>query len=222
MRSFMKTACSLFVASLLGLACTSASPRATDADASAPPETPAPGADASPTDGANPAAPSDAGSADAADGSELAAQLPQVANGGGKVLEAPKVVLLSFQGDPHAAELEPLANAIAASSYWAQTTKEYGVGPLVVRAPVHLSRQAPAALPDDDVHAVIATALADASSGLGQPDPSTIYALLIPYGTAETGPAGATACGPGGFGGYHRSFALADGTVIPYAVVVEC
>jgi hypothetical protein len=215
----MKTACSLFVASLLGLACSSRATDGASAPADAQPDsgTSAPGADASPTDGANPAAdaPSDAG------GNDLAAQLPQVANGGGKVLETPKVVLLSFQGDPHAAELEPLANAIAASSYWAQTTKEYGVGPLVVRAPVHLSRQAPNALTDDDVHTVIANALADASNGLGQPDPSTIYTLLVPYGTAETGPAGATACGQGGFGGYHRSFAV-DGTLIPYAVVVEC
>ena len=129
--------------------------------------------------------------------------------------------MISFPDDPLAAAYEDFATEIAASSYWADTMTEYGVGALTVLAPVHLQASAPASISDAQVHSILQTALANPANAFPPPDASTVYVLLIPNGTAATGPQGGSACN-GGFGGYHRSFDLPDGTAIAYAVIAEC
>ncbi len=150
-----------------------------------------------------------------------AGALPQVVSAGGVVLADPKVVIVSFSDDPLAPVLETLAAALGRSAYWAATTREYGVGALQARPPVHLGVTAPAALADAQIQRLLSRALSDPTNGLGAPDPSTVYPLSVPAGTAVTSAGGVLAC-ESTFAGYHRSFALGDGTRIPYAVVVAC
>lgn len=198
---------------------------------SVPPGSPAvssdaPGAAASGS--SDPAASGDAGTAADGDSAStvsvatLGSQMPQVTSSGGPVLANPKTVLLSFPGDPIATSMDPFAASLASDPYWKVATSEYGVGPLTVLSPVHLHRSAPSSVSDAEIQSILTTALANPVNNFGPPDPSTIYALLIPYGTAVTGANGGSACGAGGFAGYHGAFALPDGTVIPYAVIVEC
>ena len=174
--------------------------------------------DAAPT----PVATIDAG-ADAADAAPtLASVMPQIRNGSGPTLTAPKAIVISFPGDPIAADYEAAASTIAGSPYWKNTTSEYGVGALTALAPVHLQAAAPASLTDDQIQAVLQRAIDNPANAFPTPDASTIYTILIPNGTSATGANGGTACGAGGFAGYHRSFALRNGTTIAYAVIVEC
>jgi hypothetical protein len=219
-RSSLVVAAALASVGLLGVACGSSSDAAAPAGSSGTDPTPD-AAPATPTPAEGGTAPGDAGPDAAYTVTSLAAQMPQVKSGGGPVLVAPKAIVISFPADPLAASYESFANDVAAGTYWHDTTSEYGVGPLSVLAPVHLQAAAAASLSDDQVHSVLATAIADVANAFPTPDSSTVYTLLIPHGTSETGPAGATACGTG-FAGYHSSFALGDGTVIAYAVIVEC
>ena len=151
--------------------------------------------------------------------SPFAAQMPFIKDHGGGVIAAPKTVIISFPGDPLAPAYQAFATMLAASPTWKQTVSEYGVGPLTVVPPVQLHRSSPTSLTDAEVQSVIETALGNPANTFPAPDSSTVYTLLIPYGVTETGPQGGTSCG---FGGYHRSFTLASGTRIAYAVIAEC
>ena len=177
------------------------------ADAALPPAT---DADASTPDAPDAAAPT------------LASVMPQIRTGSGPTLATPKAIVISFPGDPNAAAYESATSTIASSAYWKETTSEYGVGPLAALAPVHLQASAPAAVSDAQIQAILQRAINNPANAFPTPDTSTIYTILIPNGTAATGAQGGTACGPGGFAGYHRSFTLTNGTTIAYAVIVEC
>src|SRR5262245_53348247 len=56
---------------------------------------------------------------------------PQVVSTGGPVLKTPRIVAVVFDGDPLASEIDSFVGEMGKNpDYWAQTTSEYGVGPL--------------------------------------------------------------------------------------------
>lgn len=143
--------------------------------------------------------------------------LPQVVNVGGPVLAHPKVQLITYAGDPHAAELDKFLAELASTSYWGDTTAEYGVGALTVLPTLKRAEAPPASLGDGDLQ----TALDDNTGGVnpawGAPDASVIYLFVLPPGTVVN--AGGACCQD--YDGYHDETTLGS-TTVPYAVVCSC
>jgi hypothetical protein len=149
--------------------------------------------------------------------------LPELVNqAGGKVLTAPKLMLLVYPGYEHTTGLQSFSQVLGASAYWAATTKEYGVGPIVYSGTKELTGEtAPATIADKDVEAFIAGKLA--AGELGPPDTSTLYAIIYPSTTTITssggGIGGGSSCSS--FGGYHsNTLVKVDGKTQNYAFAV--
>jgi hypothetical protein len=143
--------------------------------------------------------------------------LPQVVNVGGPVLAQPKVQPIVYASDPHAAEIEAFLAELGKTSYWSDTTSEYGVGPLTVLPTLKRPEAAPASLADGDLQ----TALDDNTGGVdpawGAPDASVIYLFIMPAGTVVD--AGGACCTD--YDGYHDETTLGS-TAVSYAVVCSC
>ena len=58
--------------------------------------------------------------------------LPQAGTLGGPVLGKPKVQPIVYASDTAAGDIEAALRGLASTSYWAETTSEYGVGKLTV------------------------------------------------------------------------------------------
>lgn len=142
------------------------------------------------------------------------ADLPQVISLGGSVIAAPKVQPIVYAGDPHTADLEAFLKELTQTSYWSQTTSEYGVGALTVLPTIVRPEAAPSTISDS-------TLVSDLSANLGAtwgaPDGDTIYLFVFPTGTKVN--AGGLCCDS--FDGYHDE-AKASGVKIPYGVVCSC
>ncbi len=151
----------------------------------------------------------------------LAALLPRgiALDSSDAVLKTPKVVAITYDADPFRADLEAFVAQYAASTAWGQHTTEYGVGPLVVRPPQHLTDDPPAAIDDTGITDLLDANLGGASPAWGAPDPDTIYTLFFPAGTIVDDGTGSTSCD--GWDGYHSDYTV-DGVTVPYAVVVAC
>jgi len=143
--------------------------------------------------------------------------VPQVMTYGGPVLRAPKIVAVTFAGDPQASLIERFVANLGASQYWSATTSEYGVGAMQALAPIRLNEAAPAAVEDAQHRAWLAAKFGRAP--FGTPDPNTIYAVFYPSGTQVT--IGSVLTGCVNSGGYHWDMD-AGGTRIPYAVMPRC
>jgi hypothetical protein len=146
--------------------------------------------------------------------------LPQEVTGGGAVLDAPKVVVITYDGDPFRDQLEDFNAKIGATKFWHDVTAEYGVGPLVAGRPVHLSDAPPTSIDDVDMKKWFATMLDGTHPEFDAPDDETMYILYFPAGTTYTiGPW--TGC---------KEFGASDnlgqqgngGKQIPYIVVPRC
>jgi hypothetical protein len=204
---------------LVAAACGSSSPE-TGAPA------PAPAATADPTQPTEPMAPAPATVDNGAPSTVYPAPhppLPELVNkAGGKVLVAPKLMLIVYPGYEHTAGLQSFSQVLGASAYWAATTKEYGVGPIAYSGTKELTGEtAPASIADKDVEAFIANKLA--AGDLGPPDTSTLYAIIYPQTTTITssggGIGGGSSCSS--FGGYHSDTAVkVDGKTSNYAFAV--
>lgn len=148
--------------------------------------------------------------------------LPQVIDVGGTVLVSPKVQPILYASDTGAADILAFLQELTATSYWAQTTSEYGVGPLTVLPPVMLSDPAPTSVTD----AMLESSLADGTSGAnpawGAADPSTIYLFVLPEGTIEADSEGACCTD---YDGYHYQADVRLGSrvvTVPYALSCAC
>jgi hypothetical protein len=142
---------------------------------------------------------------------------PQVVNLGGKVLKAPKVLTITWASDPKGADIDKATTEIATSSYWSETTSEYGVGPLTVRPPVHLTSAAPQNITDQTLVKTLTVNTTGTNPAWGAADPSTIYLFVLPAGTVVD--AGGVCCTD--YDGYHDEAQV--GLVgVPYGVVCAC
>jgi hypothetical protein len=158
--------------------------------------------------------------------------LPTLTNAaGGPVLTAPRIHLIVYPGDPNQTALTTFAQQLSASTYWAATTKEYGVGALSYGDTTVLTGQtAPGMITSAKIQTWMAQELA--SGALGTPDPQTIYTILYPSMTMIQQPNPVSSVfGPvnscTNFTGFHDnvSVALTDGGTpvsFAYAVLATC
>jgi hypothetical protein len=176
---------------------------------------------------------------------------PQVRANQGTVLATPVIVTITWPDvDPNAATWEAFGDAIGGSSFWQDTTSEYGVGVAVSGASNHvrMSGSLPASMSYYDLQNYVVASLGGtlpdggtveggaASVDAGEagatsspwPAPTadggniqTIYSLFIPASTIVTDPgSGASFCEEGGTG-YHDNV-LVGGSPVAYSVVLEC
>ncbi|HEY3819303.1 MAG TPA: hypothetical protein VGL81_19170 [Polyangiaceae bacterium] len=157
--------------------------------------------------------------------------LPQlVNNANGPILTSPKVYLVFYAGDPNVAPLQDFAQKMVASTFWATTTHEYGVGPLAYGGTITLpaTETAPTSIASTDIQTWVAAQIQQGT--FGTPDPEAIYTIVYPQGTTITQPnpvssllASPQSCVD--FGGYHDNTTPADGGVagnFAYAVIPTC
>lgn len=108
---------------------------------------------------------------------------PIITSSGGSVLATPKVVVVTFSGDPLASQLETFAQTLGPTAYWSATTSEYGVGPLQYAGSVHVDAPPATTLSQDALESWIASELDGTHAEWPAYDPSTIYAIVMPKGT---------------------------------------
>ncbi len=138
---------------------------------------------------------------------------PVLQNLGGPVLSTPQAMSITYQDDTNATDIDALINQIGATSYWSDTTKEYGVGQLVAAAPVHLSVQSPATVDNNTIPDLLNQHLSGTNPDWGAPDPNTIYVVTFPATS------GGDCCNQ--YSGYHSEQTI-NGVTVPYAVACTC
>jgi hypothetical protein len=143
---------------------------------------------------------------------------PQVINLGGTVLATPKVQPIAYMNDPNGADLDKFLQELTKTSYWSDTTSEYGVGPLMVLPTIVLMSAAPASPTRADVEQLLTTNLTGATPAWGMPDGSTIYLFLFPPGTIVND--SGLCCTD--FDGFHAEGSLTNTTSVPYAITCAC
>ena len=154
------------------------------------------------------------------DGFSLGANQPQVLlTTPGAVLSTPSVVAITYENDPFRADAEKFLTQYAASSAWPAQTSEYGVGALTVATPIHLGVDAPAALSDDEVKAMLIDHVTGTNPAWGPLDPQRTYQFYIPETVAFTQPGGAPCCSS--YLGYHAQVDI-GATSLSYEIVCEC
>ena len=142
---------------------------------------------------------------------------PRAATSGGAVIAHPRLVAITFAGDPLAASIASFNQKLQSSSYVSDVGSEYGVG--AVTSVKHVERSdAPLAVIDDvAIRAWLASALGP-SKLLGPADPDTLYQIYFPPETTVTY-AGKTGCN--GFNAYHGELDAA-GTRVGFATLPRC
>jgi len=172
---------------------------------------------------------------------------PQIQKNHGTILTAPVIVTVTWPSDASASTWEAFDDGIGASSYWAATTAEYGVGKATSGATDHvrMNQPLPASLSYTDLQNLVAAALqraveADGGAPEGgasdggpqdpvwpaptldaQGNPQTFYSLFIPPSTAVTDPGSGMPFCNGAGTGYHASVP-AGALTVAYSVTLEC
>jgi hypothetical protein len=145
----------------------------------------------------------------------LGALMPQeVAGDAHAVMATPTVVAITYDNDPQRADVEAFFTQMAASPAWATETAEYGIGPLGVGTPIHLSGSA--APTDGAIRALLAANLGGASPAWGAPSENTLYSFTLPIDTTFTDDLGQSCCG-----GYHDDITIGT-TDVAYALQCPC
>ena len=157
------------------------------------------------------------------DGGKIAQPvLPQVIDVGGTFLRTPKVQPVLYASDAGATDILAFLQELATTNYWAQTTSEYGVGPLTILPAVMLSDPAPASVTDAMLESSLASNTSGANPAWGAADPGTIYLLVLPEGTIESDSEGACCTD---YDGYHFQADVDVGpnaVTVPYALSCAC
>lgn len=142
-------------------------------------------------------------------------------------LSNPQFVPILFPNDPLADDIATFTKAIGCSDYWAEVTKEYGVGSATATTPIQLSDDETllpltGALDDSVIQSWLSTQITAGLFG-DAVSTQTVYAIFLPPGvtSALTGTLPQASCRD--FHGYHSSFALHDAsTSVSYVVVPRC
>jgi hypothetical protein len=108
---------------------------------------------------------------------------------GGTILSAPKIVTVTWAGDPNADALEAFDDAIGGSTYWQTAVSEYGVGPATSGPTMHVrvTDPPPTTITDNAMEQFIATKVSAApASGWPASDSQTIYTVYLSAATTLT------------------------------------
>lgn len=143
---------------------------------------------------------------------------PEAQTAGGPVTANPKFVAITFAGDPLQASIDDFTTKLAASTYWAGTTAEYGVGKATALPPIHVGAMAPKSISDNAIQQWLAMQI-KSTPNFPQPDADTLYSIYYPDTTTVTTDFGASCKG---FQGYHNDFVLKDGKTVSYIVLGRC
>lgn len=141
---------------------------------------------------------------------------------GGKILKSPKLVLLTFTGDPMTTTATTFLSTIGQSAYWSAVTKEYGVGAATALAPVTLTDPPPATIDQPALETWLAGELDGTHAEVPVPDGETLYVVVYPAGTTVTRGT-TTSCNQ--FGGFHGEASLGASATpgsAPYVVIPRC
>jgi hypothetical protein len=141
-----------------------------------------------------------------------------IVSSGGGVLHAPRIVPITFDGDPFRATIDDFVNALGGSTFWAAATAEYGIGPATAGAPIHAPDTPPVLIDDTQIQRWLRSRLDGTHAEWGAPDEETIYALYYPAGVTVS-LEGYASCDV--FGGYHAEVQIGQ-KVVPYAVIPRC
>jgi len=151
------------------------------------------------------------GNGDGTDGGSAAphADFPRIESAGGPVLRIPNVVPIFFANDPLQAQVEQFLGELAVSSFWTETTSEYGVQGLRVGPSVVVPDPIPRSISDIETERWMADHLNGTHPEWPAIDGSNVYVLLYPPGTTITIENQASCVN---FGGYHTEGSLQPGT----------
>ncbi len=164
----------------------------------------------------------DTGPAAIADDASFPPALPQVVPLGGPVLTAPRVKPIFYSTDTAAADIEGLLAELTSTTYWNQTTSEYGVGTLTVLPSVTLSGTVPSSITIDEIEQEITNNTTGERPAWGAADPSTVYLIVLPPGTIETEPDFGNVSCCDTYDGYHYEVKVDSVTSVPFAVSCSC
>ena len=145
--------------------------------------------------------------------------LPVVLNLGGAVNAAPKVQLIAYASDPGLTDIEAFLQELTKTTYWSETTSEYGVGALTILPTIRLSTTPPATITDADLQTKLLTNTAGSNPPWGVADSNTIFLFVFPPGTIESSDPTSKCCS--GYDGYHSAMATAT-SIVPYAIGCAC
>lgn len=148
--------------------------------------------------------------------------VPLVVKGPGPAMTSVHVVPVFFPNDPIEPDLKKFLAQWAASSEWAATVGDYGVGALSIETAIEVPTAPPVALTDAEIQTFLLGQLDGSQPPSGATFDTTVYALYYPSATTISFMRG-TSCRD--FSGYHEWAALpADAGVgnVVYAVIPEC
>jgi hypothetical protein len=149
-------------------------------------------------------------------------RLPRVVTLGGTYLGAPKVLPILYASDGGGSDILAFLQELTTTSYWAQTTSEYGVGPLTVLPPITITDPTPKTITDAMLESNLAANTSGTTPAWGAADPSTIYLFVLPAGTIEQDTEGACCTD---YDGYHYQMDVGTGAnvvTVPYALSCAC
>jgi hypothetical protein len=149
----------------------------------------------------------------------------QLQDNGGLKMTSPVIVAITWDSDPSQASFDSFADELGATSYWKQTSSEWGIGPAVsgMVNHVHISTAAPATLQDSDLQTMVSTN-AGVTAGWPAATQDTIFAFFLPPSLSllvqGMGGGSSDACSQG-IGGYHDQV-NAGAVTTSYAAVPSC
>lgn len=144
---------------------------------------------------------------------------PQIMHSGGPTIAMGTVVPVFWPNDPQQASIEAFLKALSTSSYWAATTKEYGVGDYTLLPSVIVDTPAPSNIEDSEIQTWLMAKADGSDAKWPKATNTTAYAIFFPAGTSIT-LQGSQSCNS--FGGYHSDTALTDNTAFSYQVMPRC
>ncbi len=161
--------------------------------------------------------------------------LPQLVYQGGRLVLAPRIVTVTFDGDPSAPSLEAFDDALGGTSWWSAATQGFcdGSGACVgpATAGAHVSLPAPPATAYTDSKAAASSTFKAflnaqiASGAIPAPDESTLLVVYVPPTSTITLTDNGTVIGRScaQFRGYHDSTTpVAGDSPTPYVTIPEC
>ena len=154
----------------------------------------------------------DGGAADAGAFAAFKPDVGTIVSHGGPQITSPKIVTVTWAGDPNAAAFEDFGDKLGASEFWKATTSEYGIGPATSGAANHVRvpTAPPAAIDASALEAWLVQQITDANSGWPAYDPSMIYVVYVPTATKLTPP------GPA-----HAEVTAGSAMHVPYVIIDE-
>jgi hypothetical protein len=176
---------------------------------------------------ATPASASDGGAPDAV-GAEASAPafvvgphhpLPQLAPGTGLVISEPRLITVTFVGDPNRDQYRAFDAFLPTSKWWRDVTDGYGIGAGTTGTPVELEDALSGKTFDNvrDLRPFLLGAIAQGQ--LPAPTPNALYMVYLPEGATVVSN-GLTLCA--GLYGYHDYLRLPEGGYAAYAVIPKC